>query len=159
MGKAAKAYQILMLLFLVELVVDTGCKKEPVKGQFSYKYAWFFTNNCGGQLAVEVPNSFHPFSGRNYQDWEIAFSVLFSQDTCNGIPNQPDFAVKSFLVEVRDIHNIVYFSSTDIHSQWDGRNWMNNGAKVSQGQYLWKFRLVDIDGVIHEERGVVNVIY
>lgn len=158
MGRAAKTYrQILATLFLVELLLVSGCKKETQNGQFNYKYTWLFNNKCGGQLTVEVPNSIYPF-GRHYE-WEVAFSVLFNQDTCNGIPNEPDSAVKSFLVEVRDIHNKVFFTSTGMHSKWYAKDQTNNGGDLASGQYLWKFRIEDLDGVIHEEHGMVNVIY
>ncbi len=135
-----------------------GCKEEFDQQSPKYQYLWPFTSNCGGYHVIAVPNTFSPNQDGINDTWYVGSSVHYYADSCNGSSTmQLPHEVKSFSLEVRDIHNELYFSTPNINAHWDGQK-NNTYLLASPGQYLWKFRLEDLDGVVHEEHGTLNVM-
>jgi hypothetical protein len=150
-----------IILLLSVFIMMAGCKDEFSNNadQLKYQYTWFFNNHCGGYLVAAVPNSFYSSERKVPYLWGVRFSTHYYVDSCGGVPNYSDSGVKSFFLEVRDLEDRLYFRTNHILDYWNGTSAMNAGGNVPGGLYLWKFRLEDLDGVIHEERGTVNVLY
>ena len=148
--------QVLIAILLSWLLI-TGCKKEFDSQSMKHQYNWGFNSSCGGSIIVDVPNTFDIYGGRGRHEWGVNAYTLFFNDSCQGVPIHITSAVKSFSLEVRDIQNDLYFSTTNINENWDGHK-ITSGIQASPGQYLWKFHLEDLDGVVHVEHGTMNII-
>lgn len=152
------SFKILIILFSIMLF---SCNKEPV-AQREYVYSYSFNNNCGGITWITVPNTFAP--EQQYDGWFPSVIKLTADSICT--VNLPDsIRQKKYLtlqVEIRDLDNGIWYQ---YHSERDSsiKKWnggLNNaGQSASPGIYYWRFSLQDLDGVTHEESGILHLLY
>lgn len=110
---------------------------------------------------MTVPNTFAPI--QQYNGWFPSIVKLTADSNC--VMNLPDsIRQKKYLtleVEVRDVYNGICFQYHSVRDSvirhWDGR--LKNGPGASPGIYYWHTLLQDLDGITHEESGVLHVLY
>lgn len=160
-----------LCLFLALSYLLSSCHKETTEwGQYFFKYN--YSNYCGGEYWITIPNSFCPGQTYYYNNqWELTLSGrYYGNDSCrNAIPmyykNTGYF--NELVIEVKDkAGRLMYRSDWKYIPEgstwprqypWDG-NILNSKVPAPAGQYYWSFRFVGWDNAVHQEQGCLHLL-
>lgn len=131
---------------------DTSMQRDPLylfsdTGRFAVTLIASNQGKCFDTAAQIIPV---------YPSIEFYFPNVFSPDGNGinesfGLHQEQWFMVKEYNLKIFNRWGEMVFSSDQVQQHWDGQ-------KAQQGIYIWKAEVRDVYNVLHEMKGVVEVL-